>query len=309
MQIRNKYSIFRLTIISLAACISALGTIPYGFEFAHFFKSYSYLIFISAGILFAATSALANAILGIYSFLNAQSDHKFTHHLGAKCLSFLSAVPVGFMSYYGYDEIFPLMINLVFACTVTLINAAIAYTAILNLSKEISSWSVNVKTRSEAIIRITGFVVGAIVSLVAYMAATHGLTELLNSMHYFTSESAFTLACVIGFIAWMPYAALFANATQVFAGKSYYFISHFLSQKRLVNLTSVLIFIFSLCSGTAFAQIAIVFFDPAMNIPAIVKTVQMQNFIYHVLIPFAFISSVAVNYLALKNLFNEFIDN
>lgn len=302
--IRNKQqNSTKLFIIIIASCIAAFGTMPYGFQFAQIFEPYNHMMAIIAGIFFAASAALANIALAIYSFLKSRTKQKIINRIYLMLISSISAVPIGCMCYFAYFHIFPIVLTIVLTAAVTIINAIIGYTAILNLIVEIKSLEVFAYSYQELICRILGFVIGAIVSLTAYMAAVHGITEIILSMNQWNNKHIINLACLIGFITWIPFAALFSNATQICAAKIYRYFSEFKTSIKKSSLFNLLLLFFSLCSGTAFAQTAIVFFNPDMNIPAICKTIAMQHFFSSFLVPCAFFCSFGVNYLALTNLF------
>lgn len=121
------------------------------------------------------------------------------------------------------------------------------------------------------------------------MAAIHGLSGLMS----------FKLACVLGLITWLPYAALYANTMQITASKIYLSSNDMMNQIKKIQFSP---FIIALCSGASFAEIAIVFFDPHMNLPAIFKLEITQFFASFYLIPFAFVSASIVNYFAFHHL-------
>lgn len=288
-----------------AASLASLGTIPYGFQFARTLVTYNVYLSIVMGIIFAGASAFANIALGVYSFLRIRDKQKVIVQNYLMLISLISAIPIGCMCYFAYYPILPIYLTLIITCAVTIINAIIAYTAIFNLVLEIKNLPLLALSHAELVFRAVGFIIGIFVSLTAYMAAIHGINEILSTLVDWDIQLIFRVACFIGLITWLPFAALFSNATQASAGHIYFFLGNLTVQIKQLDLTQLGIFCLSFCSGTAFAQITLVFFNPEMNIPALAKTIYMQNLIHHYLVPFAFLSSVAVNYLALKNLFNQ----
>lgn len=290
--------------ISMAA-IASLGTMPYGFQFAHVFATWNKNLYVILGSLFAVTAAIANTALGTYSILNIKTKlQKKTVFL--VIASFISTIPIACMCYFAYLKLVPFYINVTTTIAVSLINTGIAYTAIDNLMLEIKY---SRSTRYHAIdllMRIIGFMVGIGASLAACMAAIHGLNELFNFLFpELDKQLLFRLACLTGVSSWLPIAILYANSMQIMLGKLYHSCST-LKFDVDVNLSNLLIFFIALFSGTSFAQIAIKFFNANMHIPDMFKTPSMQLFIYHILIPIAYLANICVNYIALKNVFKTF---
>ncbi len=299
---RNKrYSNFYLSVVILASSIAAMGTIPYGFQFAQGLKiSHPFLALLS-GIILGFSAAFANAVLGIYSFLNLNrskpaSSKPFYIVVG----SLLSAVPMGCMCYFAYYQLFPPLINAVLTVAVTLINAAISYTAIQNLIQDFKFPFSYTNKFGELICRSLGFFIGLGVSLTAYVAAVHGLTDLLSVGFQEEKQQAFLQASYLAFISWLPFAALFASATQRTMGKIFYLSYHFADHLHHFDEVYFFIIIISLCSGTSFAQVALTFFNPEMNIPFVFKLDYMQVLIAKMVVPLAFLSSASVNFIALE---------
>src|SRR5205085_9329178 len=129
-------------------------------------------------------------------------------------------------------------------------------------------------------------------SLTAYAAADHGLTGLVSlGLGETRDYLAFELASVLGFITWIPFAALFANAMQKTMGNIFYSKRHGIAPRsNHFKLIHFLILIIALCSGASFAQMAITFFNPEMQIPSLFKMDYIQIFIFNALVPLAFIS-------------------
>ena len=298
---KKKYHFYGLCGVIVASSVSALGTVPYGFQFAQKFQAYSHGLAIALGVILGFSAAFANAILGIYSFLHMKTNQKLIKPSYLMSLSFISAVPVGCMCFFAYHSLLPWYINIVMTLAVTLINAAIGYTAILNLVLEFKHRPFYTDSRGEIVCRLLGFIIGTTVSLAAYMASIHGLSELF-AVGLGNEKLAFRLACMVGFLAWLPFAALFANGMQKTAGKIYYFAENFSRQKEIWSAKNTILLLLAFCSGASFAQIAITFFNPNMHIPMIFKALPIQSFIYSILVPLAFISSSAVNFIALNNI-------
>ena len=224
--------------------------------------------------------------------------------------SFLSAMPIGFMCYFAYQSILPIPLNVLISCIVTLVNTAIGYTAVLNLFiafREVRSslFDTNFSgiriSKGELVFRIFGFLIGVMVSLTAYMAAIHGIMQLLQ-FDFLNHDLSYKFAIAIGFLNWVPYAALFANSAQSVFSKLYQFVVHFSLKVKQLNSLQLLIFIVAWCSGASFAEIVLDYFNPAMDIPTFIKSPEIQSFIIFFLVPAAYLVSFTVNYLALQNL-------
>ncbi|HVY53791.1 MAG TPA: hypothetical protein VHA13_04665, partial [Gammaproteobacteria bacterium] len=134
-------------------------------------------------------------------------------------------------------------------------------------------------------------------------AATHALVDILESLTAWDKYFILHFSTLIGLIAWAPSALLFANSTQLVAAKIYMFFSNLKRQLKNIDSTTIGLLIFSLCSGAAYSQMVIVFFNPDMNIPWIFKHHFFQHYLYPILVPLAFLASGSVNYCALENMF------
>lgn len=300
----NKTLIYLGVAIFMAA-IASLGTMPYGFQFAHVFTLSNNHLYILFGSLFAITAAIANTALGTYSILNIKPNfHKKATLL--IIISFASTIPIACMCYFAYIKLVPLYINVITTMAVTLINTGIAYTAIENLMIELKQSQFIRYQLMDVFVRTIGFMLGIGASLAACMAAIHGLNELFNYVLIDTDKQfIFHLACIIGFGSWLPIAILYANSMQIILSKLY----HSFASRKLnfqLDFFNLLVFFIAVFAGTSFAQIAIMFFNTNMHIPDIFKIPSIQVFIYHFLIPISYIANIGVNYLALKNVFATF---
>ncbi len=286
--------------ILLASSIAALGTVPYGYRFAGFLEPNHYAA-VWLGAILALAAGCGNAALGAYSLFQIHFKEDFKNNASLFLLSGLSAIPLGFICYFGYKDNVSFPINAAVSTIVTIINGAIAYIAMFNLREEVSSGRLLALPGVEKFWRALGFLIGMLVSLAAYLAAINGLRELFLALGC-SQIISLRLASVLGLMAWLPYAALFSNSSQLVIGKFYHFISGFFLQIKNFNIKSFFIVALSLCAGAAFAQIAIDFFNPDLNIANFFKYPNVQNFIHYFLVPCAFLASSAVNYLALLGL-------
>ncbi|MDR3478450.1 MAG: hypothetical protein P4M14_10515 [Gammaproteobacteria bacterium] len=304
--------LYPLFLIVLATSISAMGTVPYAYRFGQALWQGSHAILMWSVIL-VITAVLANVALGTYSLLNMRTKQTTIRPLKLILFSFLSAIPVGFMCYSAYQTIFAIPLNVIISSIVTLVNTAIGYTAVLNLYLTFNEIKMALSNKSvlepkievgELLFRAVGLIIGVVVSLTAYMAAIHGITQLLHA-EFFSEATSYQFAAVIGFLNWVPYAALFANGTQSVFAALYQFLKHFSLSLRKINSVSLLIFIVAWLSAASFAEIVLEYFSPNLSgLPVIFRLPQMQWFILHVLVPAAYLASFSVNYLAFKNVLN-----
>jgi hypothetical protein len=287
----------------IAASISALGTLPYGYAFAQAIDPSNSLLAVGLGLILAISAALANVVLGVYSLLVFYRRKASTADNYLKGVSFIAAIPMGCMGYFAYYSLLPYSLTLFITIAIILINTAIAYTAVVNFLSETQAWKKSLQAKGEFLSRSTGFLIGILVSLTAYMAAILGFIELLeHSSLVLEKETCFKLSCILGFISWLPFAFLYSNATQGTAYHIYHFCKNIHLQSEALKLKTLLLLLFSFLSGAAFAQMALAFFNPDFNIPVFFKQTSIQSFIHYGLVPLAYFSSMAVNYTALKNL-------
>jgi hypothetical protein len=305
MLLFQKKNSLKLILIGVGSFIAALGTISYGFRFATIFNNYSYFLFLVIGCIFAVTAFLANAALGASSLLNVNIKQKLINPFYLAVGSIVSAIPYGFICYFGYEQHLPFVVNLILSLTVVVINAGIAYSAIYNFLTERFNSSRQKNSTKISIIPQIGFIIGFLVSVTIYTATVHGLTNLLMTING-NRTRAFYTACILGIFAWVPFAALFSNSTRVVCEKICIYIKQNSSKIASINKFNLIILVIAIGSGGSFAQIAIDFFDPNREIPLFFKNEIIQTFIYNFLIPCAFFSSSAVNYLALQKLYQRF---
>jgi hypothetical protein len=176
--------IYQFLLVIIATTISAMGTVPYAYRFGQTLWQ-GYLAVTVWSVVLVATAVLANVALGAYSLLNMQAKQTAIQPVKLIMFSLLSAIPVGFMCYSAYQTIFAIPLNVFISIIVTLVNTAIGYTAVLSLYLSFQSLSHNSKSGSkmplgELFFRTIGFLMGVMVSLTAYMAAVHGITQLLH---------------------------------------------------------------------------------------------------------------------------------
>lgn len=299
----KRHYLYKLVGFSFAAFLSALGSIPYGFEFGYTLGPSNHLLNLLTGILLALAVGIGNTALGLYSLLHMQGKQRGINPILLRLLSFISAVPFGIMCFFAYLNITPFVITAFLTSVVYIVTAAIGYTAIFNFLLEMKQWHQFTQTYSGIACRMVGFLIGLAVSFTACMAAIAGCANLLTSMNnfYFNQHTIYFFSCIIGAITWIPFSFLFANATQTATYKIYVLLTDSNRRERRINARTIAILVLAICSGASYAQMTIVFFDTAMPIPTFLKQPLLQEFINNYLVPLAFIASAAVNYSALVN--------
>lgn len=287
--------------------LAALGTFPYGYHFAGLFFNSSTFFYFVFGVFLSACAGIANAILGAYSLTALERKKNIFQQILLVFFAFLSATLFGFIFYFGYKNILPLYINLTGSLIVVLVNSAICYTAINNLLKSLSKLFMSLRqlAYSEMAIRVIATIIGGIVSLLAFLAAFKGVMEIFK-FYQLDWSVAYRWSLTLSIIAWLPFAALFSNSTQIVGGELYHFFQNFYQKFKAIKLSDILLIIFVLASGSAFAQMALEFYDPSSDMPDFFRSSQVQAIIFPILLPLTFLSSAAVNYFALKNVLRSF---
>lgn len=289
----------RVYVLGIFAIIASLATLPYGYRFARILTQISFLKII-LGIFFAVCAGSANAILGTYSLLKLDKK-TICANLYLVLVGILGAIPQGIISYFGYRETFPLYVNLIASSIVTLVNAAINCTALNNLKQSAQAlfFSERHLSTNEIAFRSIGALMGMMVSMLGYLAAANGLVHLFHFYNFY-DDWIYTASYLLSVLTWIPYMALFVNATQATAAKvSKSFISFgMIIESIQIRDAFLLIYIFA--SGGAFGQIMLDFLNPANAIPSVFKTAPIQALAFPFLMPLAFLASSALNYFALQ---------
>ncbi|MEO8402677.1 MAG: hypothetical protein ABI597_12975 [Gammaproteobacteria bacterium] len=291
----------KLMLCIVSSSIASLGTVPYGYHFADFLQQYHPIGCMLLGIILAVTAAVANIALGTYSLLSF--DLKQKKIIGILLISCVSAISYGCMNFFAYEKILPVILTSLMTLAVILTNAAIASVALLTTFNNLDFH----KKQSNLVLmlmQLIGFMAGILASLAIYAAAAHGISILLG--HYYNVAVANYLGFWASIIIWIPSAALFGNSTQSCFEAFYYWIKRFPNSLKRIHKKQILILIFSLLSSASYAQIAVTFFHPEMNIPYIFKTTSAQIFIHYYIIPLSMLACFFVHYLALIKLLETF---
>ncbi len=295
--------LFFLTVV--AALIASLATFPYGYKFATLFNLPNDATYVIVGCLLGGSASLANAILGIYSLSNIKITQKGNLY-GIATLSTLGAIPTGFFSYFGYNHILPISLNVITSIIVVIVNTGINFTAIVNLLKNIKNFLEKKQASKKVnwfrtVICAIGGIVGVLISLTAYLATTNGIAHI--AMNYISSQAAaLYIGSTLAIIAWLPLGALYLNSTEIVTEKIYDFFVKLKYNSKHIRIYDLLLIIFVLLSGTAFSRMVYDFYDPKNMIPDFFKLPFIQAIAYHYLMPLALVSSAAVNYFAFINI-------
>lgn len=301
---RNLFnSHFFIFVTVIAACIASLGTIPYGYKFVQTIALKNQNLSMVIGIVLALSAAIANTALAAYSVISIKTGQSTLRSKYLAFASCLSAIPSGFVCYFGYLTILPTSYNIIISCIVSVINAAINRTAMHKFYLEIKNNKIY-EVSLESGIKFFGLCIGIATSTALYIASFHGITHIFHAK-YWDDQFAVYIAFFIGFLAWVPSAALFSNATQGAAARLYHSIANFSLYSPRTNFYDILLIVFACFSGASFAQIAIDFFDPTLHTLVVLKPVPTRIIIFDFLVPLAFFSSASVNYFALKNIITQ----
>jgi hypothetical protein len=297
----------KLITCIILSFFAALGTVSYGYQFAKYLQPHSTVVLMSVGAIFAMCAMLANMMLGTYSLMNIKSENNQKIQLPILLVSSVGAIPYGFLCFFGYQNISPSIVNISISSIVVIVNAGIGYTAIqnlwFNLQKMFTKSAGNNTPKMKIIVQLVGFIIGLAISLLTYMAASSGITDLFIHYHL-TTLVEYKAGFILAILSWIPCAALFANANQEVAGELYDKVGNFNKFLKSINKFSVAFFLFCLCSGTAIAQMMAVSFAPDKNIPEVFKADMIQILVQY-LIPIALFSSAALNYFSI----NKFLEN
>ncbi len=295
--------------ILFGATISSLGTYPYAKEFSNSILENHNFSLLIAGILVPAAVS-ANIALGTYSLQNTMAQTKennFSRTFFVILISALSALSTGFICFVGYHSKLPVYLNFLISAMVVIVNAGIGFSAINNALNDFSNQSWNMsnifnakkKKTFKSFLSIITIISALMVTLTAYFASTHGLTTIVERFQI-SSPVVYKMIYPLAILIWLPGAVLFANGSRATVAKIYDSITH--SRINFSYLT-IIITLVAIASGSAYAQMALEFFDSGKNIPVFFKEISKHyNFIFYFFMPAAFIISAIVNGYALDKL-------
>jgi hypothetical protein len=301
-----------LLCILIFASIAATGTLPYGFKFAKVYLADDYMLKLLSGISFAAAATSANVILGTYSLLKVEFKQSWTlPYLCILVLSALGSLPLGFICYFGYERILPIGLNLLTSTIVVIVNSAVGITAMTNLLqagkralkqfRQVAQPKAN--SENEAAGHVVGIFIGLIVSSVGFLAAAKGMNSLL-AMNGYQNAIQNGVGYYLAIFSWIPFAALYINSSHTITADIYKIVLNIPKLIRTTTLSNLLLIVYCLFSGTAFAEITHEFFDPTKNIPAVCQNFYIQHFALWILVPIALITSAGLNYFSIRKLYS-----
>lgn len=295
-----------LTVLMIiGALIAPIGMIPYAWDFPKNITAIPVIV-ISLGVLCLITALPANAVLGFYSLTvlrNNKIDYK--EFILVAIFSFLAAIPLGFISFFGYQDSLNTILNVALSIVIILVNFAIGFNGVHNGIKDFLHFKKTYRRidADEMIIRSLVFLLGLAMTVTFYLAGTNGLHELLKTLKLTAIAQPFFIYPFAIFL-WFPLACLFSNSFQNVAGKLYRLIKIKEFHKK-INFFTLSLFIFCLFSGSAFAQMTKEFFTPDTYMPNFFKIELIQNVANFFLVPLAILVSASVNAVALTNLIEK----
>ncbi|MES2218560.1 MAG: hypothetical protein V4501_09130 [Pseudomonadota bacterium] len=302
----------KLIICVIFSFFAALGTLTYGYKFAEYFPLQNTALISYLGVVFAICAMLANMMLGTYSLISMKNKKNQKIYFHILLLSLASAIPYGFLCYFGYQKILPAIVNIPISMMVVIVNTGIGYTAIQNLWLNMKTTLEKSTTKTShhyaaTVINSLGFFIGFSISIMTYLAASSGITELL--IHYnLTTLVKYNAGFILAILSWIPCAALFAHANQTVASELYAKVKHFKKFLHSINKTSLALLVFCICSGSSLTQMTADSFAPTKQIPEFFKADYIQMLVQY-LIPIALLSSSALNYFSLTRFFSQLKNN
>lgn len=288
-------------IIYCICLIAALGCAPYGFKFIYLFNIKNEFITLFFGSLFAFCSVFSNAILGAYCFLSAPL-FKNWQSIFVFLFSLLAAIPTGFLCYYGYRYTLQSSVIIGLSCIVMLINAFISNAAIYQLFTTLFSVPKKMNGKSLTFI-LLGTLFGILVSTIIFLTTFRGVLDILLKYHM---PHAIIVSIELSVLSWLPLACLYINANQLIFIKLHQLLFH---RKKVIfhfTVRSSIALLLAVCSGASLAEIANEAILYLKSYPALMNLFSLNIFTIQPLqatfIVLSFISSAAVNYIALKQI-------
>jgi hypothetical protein len=304
LTLKKKY--IKILLVLLLAFLASLGTLVYGYRFsAYYFKDR--LFQVPIGILFALAGAAANTLLGAFSLLRInQGPIKYPHSILILIVCVFSAIPMGFICFFGYQSVISLQLNIVLSNIVAIVNIAINYTAIQYFIKDIllvsRAKNQSVSLRSQSII-IGGlaYLMGFLVALAPFLATTNGANDIF--IHYkLYNLYNYNVGIALGVLSFIPLACLYSHANRAVLDSFYKFMLKLYSKKAKITLRYSVILLFCFLAGVSLVQIMREFFSPDKHIPEFFKTEFMQYIAANFLLPLAWVTNVAITFYCIADL-------
>lgn len=298
----------QLAFIIMSSIIASLGTYPYAKDFSHtLFNNHPLSLLIAS--IFVPAAVSANIALGAYSISNSieqSRESTFARNALVIVICSIAALSTGFLCFVGYYSKLPLTINIAMSTMVVLVNIGIGFSAINTALKDFSSKNRYRKISGSFIRNPVKFFLTLLiilstllVTLTAFLASTHGINMLLSHTNI-NPKTKPIITNTLALLIWTPTAVLFVNAAKTTFIKIY---DSFSNRKIKLSFTSLIIILIAIASGSAYAQMALEFFDECKCIPEIFKKISTHyDFVFYGIMPLAFLVSASVNAYALTNL-------
>lgn len=297
-------------LIILSAAIASIGTYPYANNFAISVFPSSWALLLGT-VFFVPAALFANVALGTYSILDSLKSSKDMPAFKFSIIitiALITSLATGFICFVGYNETLSLQSNIIVSLMVTLVNAAIGFSAINKASDYFFLSALQVSPKNMATILKKGIIMlvmaGALLaSFIFYFATTNGLLSIADYYGHFNKYTK-VATYLFSIVVCLPDAALFINASRITVSQFY----DKLSQNRFsFSLTGFFILAISILSGSAYAQMSLEFFNVSKQIPELFRQIASHNtLVLYVIMPIAFTISSLVNAYALSNVLKKF---
>lgn len=306
---------FQYILIFIGAMMASLGTYPYAKDFSHsIFNNHTLSLLIAS--IFVPAAVSANMALGVYSLHDSLAQRRtinLTRNVIITIICTIASLSTGFLCFIGYSSQLSLTTNLFLSGAVVVVNIGIGFSAMNNAINDLNdikrtnnlkSIKIAIKRRPiKIILGIITVLCALFVTLTAYLASTHGLQLALENLNKFSSVSIENISYLIAIIIWLPGAVLFANGSRITVLKIYDALCR---GKLRFSYITYFIMIIAIASGSAYAGMALEFFDSSKDIPNLFRKISNHyNFVFYGIAPLAFFISAVVNGYALENLWKE----
>lgn len=302
-------------LIFAGAMMASLGTYPYAKDFS-FSISNSHILSLLTAAIFVPAAVSANLALGVYSLHDSLAQRgaiKLTRKLIITIICSIASLSTGFLCFIGYSNRLPLLMNLILSSMVVIVNIGIGFSAMNNAindftdgsrTNNLKSIKLALKRKSIKILLSLVTVLSALfVTLTAYLASTHGLQLALRNINTLSPLYIDKISYLMAIIIWLPGAVLFANGSRITILKIYDAV---FNHRLKISYSTYIIMIIAIASGSAYAGMALEFFDSSKEIPAIFRTLSSHyKIVLYVITPLAFLISAVVNGYALESLWKQ----
>lgn len=302
-------------LIFAGAMMASLGTYPYAKDFSHsIFNNHTLSLLVTS--IFVPAAVSANMALGVYSLHDSLAQRrtiKLTRNIIITIICSIASLSTGFLCFIGYSSRLTLLTNLILSSTVVVVNIGIGFSAMNNAINDLTDMKKTNNLKSikiafkrrpiKIVLALITIISALLVTLTAYLASTHGLQLALSNLNMLSPINIEKISYFIAIIIWLPGAVLFANGSRITILKMYDAVCN---RKLKFSYITYFIMVIAIASGSAYAGMALEFFDTSKEIPNIFKTLASHyNFVFYGIIPLAFFISAVVNGYALENLWKQ----